>query len=361
MYDIKVIQIMPEFGLAGAEIMVENLVKELKSKVREVIVLSLYDYHSPITERIEKEGIRIIYLGKRKGLDLSIIRKIYKVLKQERPDVIHTHRHVMHYVIPAAVLAGIKKRVHTIHNLANKELSFFQRILASFFYKFNKVRPVALSSITQKSIVKTYKLKPEKVETVFNGINLSKCLIKSDYNLNGILKILHIGRFSKPKNHQVIIECAKLLKGKGIDFEIKLIGQGELLEDVKTKVQQEDITDYIKFLGIKPSVFEELNQADIFILPSLWEGMPMTLIEAMGTGLPIIASKVGGIPDMIDDGENGILINPVAEELANSIILLYENKELREKLGKKALSKSINFSATTMCDNYLKIYKNTIY
>ena len=180
---MKVIQVMPNFALAGAEIMCENLVYELQKKGEDVIVVSFFDFHSAITERLEKNGVKIIYLNKKLGIDISIFRKLYKIFKQEKPDVIHTHRYATKYAIPTAIFAGVKKRVHTVHNIAKKENGKAGRFLNRLFFKINRVVPVALSSIVQESIEKEYNIKKEKIPVVFNGVDLSKCLPKENYEI----------------------------------------------------------------------------------------------------------------------------------------------------------------------------------
>ena len=103
-----------------------------------------------------------------------------------------------------------------------------------------------------------------------------------------------------------------------------------------------------------------MHNADIFVLPSKYEGMPMTLIEAMGTGLPIIASRVGGIPDMIVSREEGILIEPNLDELVTSLEKLMNNSGLRKNIGEQARIKSQLFSAETMVNNYSKLYETRL-
>ena len=117
---MKIIQIMPDFGMAGAETMVENLTYGLAAEGHDVLVISLFDLHTAITERIENRGIKIKYLGKKRGFDPSIISKMRKIIKAYQPDVIHTHRYVLPYAFLASM--GFKaKRVHTVHNVAQKE------------------------------------------------------------------------------------------------------------------------------------------------------------------------------------------------------------------------------------------------
>ena len=105
---MKIAQIMPEFGLAGAEIMCENLTYELRKAGHEVVVVSMYDYHSAITDRLEQAGVEIRYLGKKPGMDPSMIGKMWKVFRETGVEVVHTHRYCGQYAMPAAMLSAVR-------------------------------------------------------------------------------------------------------------------------------------------------------------------------------------------------------------------------------------------------------------
>lgn len=353
---MKIIQIMPEFGLAGAEIMCENLIYELRGIGYEVIVISMYDYHSAITERLEAKGIEIRYLDKKIGFDVSMISKMKKEFDKLKPDIIHTHRNCAQYAIPAAILSNIKCRVHTVHNIAKKENIKFARILNKVFSKKCGLKLVALSKNVQDSIVEEYNISSNEVPIVFNGINLEKCIPKISYKKNDIFKILHIGRFSEQKNHIGLLEAFEKFHGLYPDTKLQLIGDGEMRNEIMVYVNKKGLDNAVEFLGLQDNVYYFLNNADIFVLPSLYEGMPMTLIEAMGTGLPIITTLVGGIPDMLDEN-NAILVLPKVEDIVGSFEKMYLDENLREKLGRNAKEHSVIFSARKMAIDYHKIYE----
>lgn len=355
---MKIIQIMPEFGLAGAEIMCESLTYELIKLGHSVIVLSMYDYHSAITERMEAAGVDVRYLGKKPGLDFSMIGKMKKIFKEEKPDAVHTHRYVMEYAVPAAVMAGVKRRVHTVHNVARKENTKTARMLNKIFYKCFGAVPVALSGLIQGTVAEEYKIKKEKIPVIFNGINLSKCRPKESYEINGNFKILHIGRFSEQKNHIGLLKAFQMFHEKHPDSELWLIGDGEKRVEIEEYVKDNALTSAVKFLGLQSDVYGYLHDADIFTLPSLYEGIPMTLIEAMGTGLPIAATAVGGVPDMLDSS-CAALIQADGDELISAFEEYYINADKREAHGSMAKEKSEAFSSAKMCESYLKVYSDT--
>ena len=113
-------------------------------------------------------------------------------------------------------------------------------------------------------------------------------------------------------------------------------------------------------MGTSNNVINQLSEYDLFILPSIFEGMPMTIIEAMAVGMPILSSKVGGIPDIIVHDKNGVLINPSTENIYNAIERLYKDKNLRSKIGQQALIDSIQYSSDNMAKSYLKIFQSLV-
>lgn len=353
----KVIQVIPNLGLAGAETMLANLTIELSNDGFDVSVVSLYNEQSSITDKLETQDIPLYYLNKKKGLDLRMIYRLYKLFIKEKPDVIHTHRYSMQYAIPASILAGVPIKIHTVHNIATKEVSNSQRKLYYLFYKYLNVIPVSISPLVKESILKEYKIPSDKVPMIYNGIDLNKCITKFGYSTNGDnITILHVGRFSEQKNHIGLIESFKLVHDKYPNTILQLIGDGDLIDQIKNKVIELKIEANVEFLGLQADVYPFLNNADIFVLPSLWEGMPITLIEAMATGLPIVATSVGGVSDMIKDEANGLLVETNNKQISEALLKLINNEVLREKIGKAARDSSKQFSAEIMAKKYEELY-----
>ena len=354
---MKIIQIMPDFGLAGAETMVESLACGLVAEGHDVLVISLYDLHTAITDRIENRGIKIEYLGKKRGFDQSIVKKLQKIIKAYQPDIIHTHR----YVLPYAFIASIgvnAKRVHTVHNVAQKEQTKVGKKINKVLFQHFNVVPVALSKEIQNTIQEVYGLPIDRIPVVFNGIDLSRCIVKEDYARKETFTVLHIGRFMDVKNHELLLKSFARFRGRHGDGMLQLLGDGELKGSMMLLADQLNIADAVEFVGLQSNVYPWLHNADVFILPSKFEGVPMTLIEAMGTGLPIIASNVGGIPDMLVNKKEALLIQPSEDCIIEALELLYNDEGKRAYLGQNALQKSAAFSAQTMARDYADVYMN---
>lgn len=350
---MKIIQVIPDLNFGGAEIMCENLTRALIDEGHNVLVVSLYTKDTTIASRMQRDHIKVIFLEKTKGVDFSIVFKLRKIFKQEQPDVIHTHRHVTPYTFLAAYGMNIKM-VHTIHSIASKENNKIGIILNKLFFK-KRIIPVALSELVQETIIEVYAIPKSKVPVIYNGIPLEKCMLKNDYNIKGTAKILHIGRYTMAKNHFKMIEALVEVHKQYPNIQVTFLGDGELKKDVKNYIGKFNASSFINMAGTTDSVYPYLRDTDIFILPSIYEGMPMTLIEAMGTACPIIASNVGGIPNMIDNS-SGVLIKPDVIGIKSAILDLLTNKLKRETIAKNALKKSESFSSKNMAKEYIRLY-----
>lgn len=354
----NILQIMPEFGLAGAETMCETLCYELqKNDKYNVYIASLFNFHSPITERLEANGLKIFYIGKKKGTDFSVIWKLKRIMQELHIDIVHTHRYVMQYAIPAAILAKVPCRIHTIHNIATEEVDALRRKFASFFYRHCNVIPVSISPKVRDSVEEYYGIASYNLPIVYNGSDLTKCIIKNNYSVQHVFKFVHIGRFTAVKNQELIVHAIAQLKSDGYKVHLDLIGGAGNEREIEQKVLEMKLENEITLCGLQSNVYPFISRCDAFILPSQYEGMPITLIEAMGSGMPIIASNVGGIPDMIQHEKEGILITPTLCELVNAMKRLIENQEIRERFGNAAKTKAQVFSSNKMCLGYIELYE----
>lgn len=354
---MKIMQVIPYFCFGGAEIMCENLTYALKNAGQDVFVVSLYAERTPIAQRMEEAGIRIVYLDKKLGLDLSMVPKLAKLMGQERPDVVHTHLDVIKYAVAAARLSGVKKCVHTVHSLADREAEGrIQKIINGTYFRKAWSVPVALTPEVQASVSDFYGLPPERIPVIYNGIDLSRCIPKTTYETGETVTILHVGRFDVPKNHAGLLEAFRLLRETHPECHLRLVGDGDLRLRMEALAKEKGISDAVEFCGMQSNVYPYLHDADIFTLPSIYEGNPMTIIEAMGTGLPIVASRVGGIPDMIHDGESGILVEPEPRAVCDALARMVEDGALRRRLGENAKAQSRQFSAEHMAEDYLTCY-----
>lgn len=355
---MKILQVLPYFCFGGAEIMCENLTCALKEQGNEVTVVCLYDRRTPISERMEQAGIRILFLDKKPGLDVSMVPKLVRIMKREKPDVVHTHLDVIKYAALAAALSGVKTCVHTVHTLAEREAEGpAQKIINKTYFRLGWSLPVALSPEVRDSIAAFYGLDRETIPVIYNGIDLSRCVPKESYSAGETVTILHVGRFDVPKNHAGLLRAFQKLHEDRPQCRLQMVGDGDLRKDMEALAEELGISQWVQFCGMQADVHPYLQNADLFVLPSIYEGNPMSIIEAMATGLPIAASAVGGIPDMLQNGESALLVPCDTDAVADACKALIDDEALRARLGRQAKQDSPRFSAAFMAQKYCECYR----
>ena len=338
--------------------MVESLSYALIRQECAVLVVVLQSGETILTERMRKKGVDLRILGKRPGLDLLVVRRLAAIMRDFQPDVVHSHLPILQYVVPAARKAHVGNLVHTVHNMAKKETSSnLKRLLSRRYYRNGSVVPVALSEVTKRSVEDVYGLDASQVAIVANGIDLEAYEPKRDYSLSVPTRISHIGRFEEQKNHAALVDAAAQLKADGFDAVFDLYGVGSLMEEIKGAVAKKGLESEFSFHGLTDNVPNALGKADLFVFPSVYEGMPMVLVEAMAAGLPIVASAVGGIPDMLQDGKSALLCEPDAVSVVTAVERLLSDEGLRKSLGMAARERAADFSSDAMARAYLGIYK----
>jgi len=353
---MKILQVIPYFCFGGAETMCENLCYAQKKLGHDVVVVSLYPERTPISQRMEAAGVRIVYLDKKLGMDVSMVPKLLRLMKQEKPDVVHTHLDVVKYAAAAAKMAGIRRCVHTVHNVAQKEAEGLAQKINKVYFRMGWTKPVALSPEVRRTIAQVYGMPEHEIPVIYNGVDLSRCSPKMDYADRETMLLLHIGRFNEQKNHEGLLRSFRRLLEKHPQCRLRLVGDGELKSDMEKLARELGIAGSVEFSGSQSDVHPFLQSADLFLLPSNYEGMPMTIIEAMGTGLPIVATAVGGVPDMVENQVSALLTPCDEQAVCDACDKLLADAQLRERLGRNALAGSVKFSAEQMAKNYCNFY-----
>lgn len=184
-----------------------------------------------------------------------------------------------------------------------------------------------------------------KIKVIHCGIDPTKFQKKSMQPLSNSFNIICVARLEYIKGHQYLIEACALLKAQNVDFNCQLIGDGELHSQIQEQINRLSLTDTVRILGFQPhqQVLEFMVQADVLVLPSISEGIPVAAMEAMATGLPVIATSVTGVPELVKNGVTGLLVpSQNSEALFEALLKLYNSRQLRQSMGKAGQEKVID-------------------
>lgn len=350
----KVLIVVSNLKVAGAQKMVEQLVLSINKQLFEVFLICISSpQNSVIEKKIESNNIPILYLNKRLGFHPSIIFKVWKIVSKIEPSVIHTHVSSWIYVFFIAWIKNIKI-LHTIHSRPNRqEVNQLQRKLVKFLYHHNVMIPVAISSEIKKESLNIYDMAEEKVEMVVNPVdydNFSKVVPQPHDNI----VYVNVARFNVVKNQSLLVKAFATAYQENRNIRLIFAGEGETFEEIKQLVNQLEMEDIITFKGNVEDVAKLFEVCDVFVLPSLSEGLPISILEAEAASLPIIASRIGGIPDIFED--NGLLFEVNDEKgLVNSILEL-SHQEIRQKYAEKSRRIAEKYSADKVAKRYEELY-----
>lgn len=336
---LRVLEVLATLKRAGAERVAVTLAEGLDPAQFETGIVSLYD---AFPEGF-RPGVPTHYLGKRPGLDPRMVPRLAALMRKLRPHIVHTHSYVLRYAWPARILSGGGPIVHTIHNLADRELDRFGRGLHSAAIR-RGVRSVAISQEVARSFRELYHAEPCAI--IPNGADLPPS--HTDWrSANGFgpgdLLIVSVARLDAQKNPLLLIDAFTRAFADDPRCHLLLAGGGPLSREAPR----------VHYLGVRTDIPDLLAAADIFALASDYEGLPVAVIEAMAAGLPIVATAVGGIPELIDE----VLVPPGdVQALAGALAELARNPERGRALGVVSSIRAQRFTPAPMIAAYAALF-----
>jgi len=357
-----IVHIIYRFDIGGLESVLVNMINTMPVQSYRHIIISLTE-SSEFEKRINRDDVEVICLHKQAGNDPKIHLKIWKLLRQLKPVCTHTYNIATLEYNVIAFFAGIKKRIHAEHGRdiydldgSNKKYQYLRRFINPFVTKW-----IPVSKELADWLVRDVKLPQSKVDLIYNGIDLELYSPKKhSYKKQYIVGT--VGRMAAVKDQLTLLKATQLLISEYPELKniirIEVVGDGELYSIIQSYIEEHSLEGNIKLLGARNDVANILQNFDVFVLPSLAEGIPLTILEAMATALPVISTKVGGVPELIEDEVNGYLISPQdVKALASRIKLYIDKPDLIERHGLIARGKvEKNFSLLAMTEQYMQVY-----
>jgi glycosyltransferase involved in cell wall biosynthesis len=369
MKKIKVVHLVPMLSPGGAERVAVHIVRGLNRQRYEPIVVSFTDrMNCDLDYLLEDAGIEAHYLGKHPGFDYRVYPRLQNVLSEIQPDVIHTHLHVLRYALPCLILLKKACWLHTVHNMAEREVEPRARWIQRCAYRRGVV-PVAVADRVAESMRRLYGIQGCRV--IANGIPTARFTnprtsrqewrAKEGFTERDIL-FACVARFAPQKNHALLLNAFAQGPASNPNAHLILVGEGGLQQELEAQAKTLNVTRQVHFLGLRTDIPEVLGAADIFVLSSDWEGNPLSILEAMAAGLPIVSTAVGGVPDLFENGKEGFTVPPSdTRTLASEMVSLAENANLRESLGKAAAERAKErFDVSVMVRSYEDLYETLI-
>lgn len=374
--DIKapplIAHVIYRLGVGGLENGLINLINQMPvDKYRHMIIC--LQGSTSFRERLQRKDVSVIDLHKQDGQDWHSFVSLYRILKQHKVDIIHTRNlSAIEYQVPA-FLAGVKCRVHSEHGWDtfdpegnNKKYQLLRRLLSPFIHVF-----IPLSLHLQHYLVEKVKIPEKKIYRICNGVDITKfypikdkqqmrdCPLPFDENA---IYMGTVGRMHGVKDQMTLVRAfIALLNAHPAligQVYLLLIGDGPLRQEAIELLDKSQLSEYAWLPGERSDIAELMRFLDIFVLPSQAEGISNTILEAMATALPVVATAVGGNTELVKEGDTGLLVpHSSPAVMADALISLIENRQKRQQQGERAYQSVLaNFSIQAMVNKYTDVY-----
>jgi len=344
----RIVFLIDGLGLGGAERLLVTYLQHLdRTRFEPRVCVMQVKNGNPLAVEIEKLGVPIDFVPVKRLADPGALPRLLGYLRRVRPHILHTQLEFADTLgCTAAKMLGIPAvaTLHTADAPKKGEKSYQRLKLRWWILRHFSTRVIAVSEGTRRHHLRVGKLPPQKVVTLHNGIDLSRFTPIPPAEMASLRESLGI-----PADVPVLITVAVLRQPKGIQFMLEalpdilkvvpdtrylIVGDGNHREKLESIAAEKGVSDRVIFTGTRRDIPPLLAAADIFVLPTLTEALPTVLAEAMAAGKPIIASEVGGVPEMVDDGRNGLLIPPAdSRALTEACVKLLKNPKRARAMG----------------------------
>ena len=304
---------------------------------------------------------------------ISGLPRIYRFLRNHRFDIIETFTHHANLlVLPLAWMAGVPVRVGTHHGRVANFPNSLNRLHSSIINS-----PITTCMVAVSQQVCTYaaleeKIRADNIIVIPSGIHLPdnrsldpsrEAALRAELGLlPGMHLVCSVGRLTEQKGHRFLLEAIPSVKQRYPKTIFVIAGDGPLLKELKEQAEALNLAAAVIFLGNRPDVADLLSLADIFVLPSLWEDLPISLLEAMGAGVAVVASQVDGVEELIVDNQTGLTVPPSDSQTLSQVILrILDEPEFRVNLGQQGkwlVEKE--FNQDQMCNMYRNLFENLL-
>lgn len=357
---MNILLLTTHFNVGGISKYLVNLSRGLIQKGHNVVIASSPgDFISALDKRVSFFSLNIKTKSELSPKIFLAFPELIKLVRQRKIEIIHAQTRV------SQVLAFYLSKVSGIPYLSTSHGFFKPRLGRKLFPCWGE-RVIAISQPVKEHLIRDFKIEPFKIVLIPNGVRIKddsladfrvgrrKYGLKEEGDVIGFM-----GRLSPVKGIKYLIMAMSYILKTKPDAQLIIVGEGKIKQELKNLTKELGIANRVFFLGTIANTDEVFSLIDIFVLPSLQEGLGLSLLEAMAMAKPVIGSEVGGVLDVIQKGENGLLVSPGdARELSKAIIELLDNKEKAREMGRKARETvREKFSLERMVEDTEKVYE----
>lgn len=364
-------QLLLSLTVGGGEVLAARIARRLSDRYR--FVFFCLDELGALGEDLKAEGFCVHILHRRAGLDGRCAQRLYGLLRRERVAVLHAHQYTPFFY--GAVSRRLGRRppiVFTEHGRTYPDYRRWKRVLANRVLLARRDRVVGVGEAVRRALIDNEGLSRDRVEVVYNGIDLApyaseRRVVREDARRElrcgpEHLVILQVARLDPLKDHLTAIRAFERTRHQRADARLVLVGEGPERPLIESEIASRNLGPSVHLLGLRKDVPRWLAAADVFWLSSISEGIPLTLIEAMAARVPVAATNVGGVSEVIESERTGLLV-PAGDDqaLSAAAMRLATDESLSGRLIDAARQRAFDhFSEVRMHESYARIYEELL-
>lgn len=356
----KVVICVPSLAIGGAERFAVDLALAVdKHRFKVILAITRTNVESFLKQLLEQNDIQIVDLAAKDYP--TMLHKQVQFLKKEKPDIVHAQTGSILHMMVACKLCNIPVRLYTVHNEAS--LLYANSKLKKEIYKigfsFFGFKLIAICPTVKQTIIDDMGISENQITVVNNGVDTRRFVPDPAARDDEVIRIISVGTLYWIKNQLMTIHVVLALHELGYKVELTLLGDGEDREKIQNVISENKADDYIFTPGAKKNVEDYLRRSDIYVSASKTEGLPLSILEAMACGLPVVATDAGGTKDIVKNDINGFLVK-VDDEVGMKEALqkLINNKVMRRDYSVKSREIAEQWSAEKCTQGYERLYES---
>jgi glycosyltransferase involved in cell wall biosynthesis len=353
---VKIIQATETYGPGGAEQVIIRLCSALRSAGHEVEVIMMRP--GWLAEQLAADGVRVHLLPLGNPLGHRFVASLAALVRECRADVLHTHEFSFAFYGRLAARATGLPLVATAHG-ANFARGWKRRLVgATALRPVSGFRLAAVSDSLAGHLERAFWIRRDGVDVVRNGIDVCEWEDRAATDRGVPFRLVAVGNLYPVKNHAGLVRVVAALRARGVPAELDVLGRGAEEDHLRTVIREHELDGLVRLQGFQADVSRFLRASDVFVSASVSEQMPLSFLEAMAQGLPIVASRVGGVPEVVEDGHNGLLFELGDQERAVTCLEgLWQDGNRRRALGRNGRARvEASYGTRSMAEAYLGLY-----
>ncbi|MGH7201893.1 MAG: glycosyltransferase [Planctomycetaceae bacterium] len=360
-------QLLHGLTVGGAEVLASRLARRLQDRFR--FVFFCLDELGELGAALQADGFTVHLLGRTPGIHMRCMRRLARLIRGEGVQIVHAHQYTPFFYSLAARVFGCRAPVlFTEHGRWHPDCPRRKRIVFNRLFLRRCDRVVGVGEAVRRALIDNEGIAAERVEVIYNGIGLDE-FQRADAGSRGVVRreigmadedfmIIQVARLDHLKDHQTAIRALERVVAVSGTARLVLVGDGPERGRITAEIEQRGLQGAVRLLGLRQDVPRLLAAADLCLLTSISEGIPLTLIEAMAAELPVVATDVGGVREVVEASETALLAASGDDaEIAAAVLRLQADETRRRRMGARGRRRAWNlFSESQMHAAYAALY-----